>query len=148
MAALPLTSCDELLRDTGLVEEVMQAGISHHRDIASNTYWKLWESFRKQLDLAPYFTLEEYPIPWLQIFCQRVRDGRAAANGQPVQSGTVAVALLFIAQAHTWLGAPDSRHVTHSRTLVCGNSVVMPNKIRPLLVSNPSPSQSCIALKE
>jgi len=67
--------------------------------------------FRQQLGMAAHFAADEDPIPWLQIFAQRIRDGRLSARGQPVRSGTVADALLFVAQAHTMLGAPDPRRL-------------------------------------
>jgi hypothetical protein len=117
VAALPPATRDELGRDAGLVEDAMRAGLSRGRNTSATTYGTIWATFRQQLGMAPNFAPGEDPIPWLQIFGQRVRDGRLSASGNPVGSGQVADALLFVAQAHTMLGAPDPRKLTGSGTI-------------------------------
>jgi hypothetical protein len=109
MATLPALVRDVLLRDASLVDAAMRAGLSHGRHTSAATYWDIFVAFRQQFGLAPYFRQAEDPVPWLQIFAQRVRDGRLAPRGRSVRSSTVADALLFVAQAHTMLGKADPR---------------------------------------
>ena len=137
METLPIALRNELERDAGLVEDAMQAGLSRGRNTATSTYWEIWCRFRQQLGLEPYFTPEDDPVPWLQIFAQRVRDGRLAARGHPVRSGTVADALLFVAQAHTMLGAPDPRKLAVGDTI----SPRLARQLRGYSKADPPPSR-------
>ena len=84
METLPTATRHELERDTDLVEIAVQAGLSQGRNTASSAYWNIWATFREQHGLEAYVALTEDPVPWLQIFAQRVRDSRLAANGNPV----------------------------------------------------------------
>lgn len=53
------------------------------------------------------------PVPFLQVFAARYRDGRIAPRGKPVRSGTVSEALRNVGQAYKSMGAPDIRLDSH-----------------------------------
>jgi hypothetical protein len=49
------------------------------------------------------------PIPYLQVFAERYRNGTLAPSNQPTKSRTVEAALRSVAQTISLLGAPDPR---------------------------------------
>jgi hypothetical protein len=85
--------------------------------MAAHTYWHQWLQFCQQYELAPYLSQGSNAIGWLQIFAQRVRDGRLSASHHNVRAGTVADANAFVASAHTMAGLPDPRLILGSHTI-------------------------------
>jgi hypothetical protein len=69
----------------------------------------LWEKFTLESNLDPFLRNCSDPVPIVQVFAQRYRDGRIAPKGNPVRSGTVEDAVRAVGQAFTHLGAPDIR---------------------------------------
>lgn len=64
------------------------------------------------MQLDPYLRTEDPnfdPIPFLQVFATRYRDGSIAARGNPVRARTVEDALRAVAQEMATLGAPPSQ---------------------------------------
>jgi hypothetical protein len=69
----------------------------------------LWEKFTLESNLDPFLCTCSDPVPIIQVFAQRYRDGRIATKGNPVWSGTVEDAVRAVGQAFTHLGDPDIR---------------------------------------
>jgi hypothetical protein len=69
----------------------------------------LWEKFTLESNLDPFLRTCFDPVPIIQVFAQRYRDGRIAPKGNPVRSGTVEDAVRAVGQAFTHLGALDIR---------------------------------------
>jgi hypothetical protein len=63
---------DELERDSVLIHEALQSGLSHGRRTTAQTYWRIWETFCQQFELEPYMAQGPDAIYWLQIFAIRV----------------------------------------------------------------------------
>jgi hypothetical protein len=60
-------------------------------------------------NIDPYLRTWTDPVPILQIFGERYRDGRLAPLKQSVKARTVEDALRAVGQAHARLGVPDPR---------------------------------------
>jgi hypothetical protein len=114
---LPAVARNELGNDARLVQEAMRSGISHGRHTAAHMYWHQWLHFCRQYELVPYLTQGSNAIGWLQIFAQRVRNGRLSASHNNVQAGTMADAITFVASAHTMAGLPDPHLILGSHTI-------------------------------
>jgi hypothetical protein len=56
---------------------------------------------------SPFLEALSDPIPYLQVFAQRYRDGRLSKSTLSVRSCTVEQALRDIGQTPASLGAPD-----------------------------------------
>jgi hypothetical protein len=69
----------------------------------------LWEKFTLESNLDPFLRTCSDPVPIIQVFAQRYRDGRIAPKGNPVRSGTVEDTVRALGQAFTHLGGPDIR---------------------------------------
>ena len=76
---------------------------------AASRWWERWVEFCAAHSVDPWFPQGDDPIPYLQVFAARYRDGRLAPRGNPVRSGSVADALRSIGQAYASLGSPDIR---------------------------------------
>jgi hypothetical protein len=60
-------------------------------------------------NIDPYLKTWADPVPILQVFGERYRDGRLAPLKNPIKAHTVEDALRAVGQAHARLGAPDPR---------------------------------------
>jgi hypothetical protein len=63
-------------------------------------------------NIDPYLKTWADPVPILQVFGERYRDGRLAPLKNPVKARTVEDALRAVGQAHARLGPPDPRRDT------------------------------------
>ena len=52
-------------------------------------------------------------VPYLQVFGQRIRDGRLTTSRKPAQSGSVSDTLQAVSQAYKWMEAPDIHIDSH-----------------------------------
>ena len=87
------------------------ASYSHSQDRA----WGLWEQFCAELCVNPELHDIQAPLPLLQVFARRVRDGRSSASHRPVKSATVDNSLRAIGQKITMLGSKDPRLDAHGK---------------------------------
>jgi hypothetical protein len=117
METLSDAARDELERDSVLIHEALQSGLSHGRRTAAQTYWGIWETFCQQFELEPYMAQGPDAIYWLQIFAIRVRTGRLSASHKFVRADTVADALSHVASAHTMANHRDPRHLLGTTVL-------------------------------
>ncbi len=84
-------------------------GISASRTHAINTAWDVWHAFCWDLNQDPFLQDLDDPIPLLQIFARRYREGLLAPSGASVRSQTVEGALHAVGQTLAALGQPDPR---------------------------------------
>jgi hypothetical protein len=104
---------DALLLDLGLVDERIRSGVTSQRAKAMDNYWSRWDSFCMAHNIDPYLRNWADPVPILQVFGERYRDGRLVPLKKPVKSRTVEDALRAVGQAHARLGALDPRKDGH-----------------------------------
>ena len=107
MAAAPPSLRDALRRDVCLVAKTVQAGVVPSRAAKATKNWRHWETFCTQHHQDPWLGDLQDPVPLIQIYAQRLRDGRASTSGRPLQSKTVDDILCQVLQAFTLVGASD-----------------------------------------
>jgi hypothetical protein len=91
-----------LRSDLSLVDERIRAGVTKQRSNAMEKHWSRWDAFCLTHNVDPYLSTWGDPVPMLQVFGERYRDGRLAPRHKPVKARTVG-------QAHARLGGPDPR---------------------------------------
>lgn len=109
METLPRETADEFRADYELVQKAVRTGVTAKRATAHDYHWIRWNDFCSQHNIDPSLQQFTDPVPILQIFGQRYRDGRIAPSGRQVASRTVEDAIRAVAQTHSSLGAKDPR---------------------------------------
>jgi len=97
-----------------LVQKTIATGITAKRATSHDNHWTRWTDFLYEHQLDPFNITD--PVPLLQIFGQRYRDGRIAPQGHVVKSRTVEDAIRAVAQKYTSLGTDDPRLNNHGKT--------------------------------
>jgi hypothetical protein len=100
---------DAFSRDLRIAQDAVRSGVVAKRSIAATKHWERWLDFCTECAVDPWFPEGDDPIPYLQVFAVRYRDGRIAPRGKSVRSGTVSDALRAIGQTYRSVGAPDIR---------------------------------------
>jgi hypothetical protein len=95
--------------DLRLVQEKNKAGVTDQRSRAQDKHWERWDAFCSENNIDPFIRTWNYPIPVLQVFGQRYRDGCIAPSRKCVRSQTVEDALRAFGQTFARLGASDVR---------------------------------------
>jgi len=103
------TQRTDLEAELQLIRQTTQAGIHSSRRSANDTTWALWEDFCVGLFIDPELVGIDDPIPLLQLFGQRYRQGIIAPSGIAVRSQTMEGALRAVGQAFSTLGGLDPR---------------------------------------
>jgi hypothetical protein len=98
-----------LLVDLGTVDDRIRAGVTPQRAKAMENHWTRWYAFCLELGVNPFMRRWEDPVPLLQVFGERYRDGRLAPRQNAVRARTVEDALRAIGQTFARLGSPDVR---------------------------------------
>jgi hypothetical protein len=80
---------------------------------ARNSTWRVWHQFCAALNLEDFLSSVTDPVPFLQVFARRYRDGRLSLRGQPVRARTVEEAVRAVGRTFVELGASDPRLNTH-----------------------------------
>jgi hypothetical protein len=106
---MPALCADAFCSDLQLVHEAVRSGVTVQRASAHVHHWERWVSYCSPLGLDPYLSDYTDPVPILQVFAQRYRDGRLAPSNRTVKSRTVEDVLRAVAQKYTSMGAPDPR---------------------------------------
>lgn len=106
---MPLETRDAFLADLGASQAATRAGVTIKYSDRRDRTWDLWSGFCRSLCLDPTLRDIPDPVPPLQVFATRVRDGRLAASGKPVGHATVSTALRHIGQTLAYMGTPDPR---------------------------------------
>lgn len=115
MEALPRDQAHALSTDFELVQEAIRSGVTHKRTREHDAHWVRWSDFCHSINVDPFLRTHDDPVPLLQIFAQRYRDGRIAPSNRQVKSRTVEDAVRAVAQAYTSLGAKDPRKDAHNK---------------------------------
>jgi hypothetical protein len=109
MDALPITQSNVFRADLRTVDNKIKAGVTLRRSKAQDKYWERWDEFCLENGIDPFLRAWDDPVPILQVFGQRYRDGRIAPRNNAVRAQTVEDALRAIGQAFAWVGSPDVR---------------------------------------
>jgi hypothetical protein len=100
---------DTFRSDLRIVDEKIKLGVTSKRAKAADAHWVRWEQFCLANNIDPFMRNIEDPVPILQVFGQRYRDGRIAPRKNAVQADTVSDAVRAVGQAFARLGAKDIR---------------------------------------
>jgi hypothetical protein len=95
--------------DLGIIDERIKSGVNAQRAKAMENHWTRWDAFCVAHNIDPYLRTWTDPVPMLQVFGKRYRDGRLAPLKQSVKARTVEDALRAVGQAHARLGGADPR---------------------------------------
>ena len=109
LEAMHPTARNEFITDLRIVQAAQRSGIVAKRAKAADEHWNRWLAFCQEISVDPWFTQGDDPIPYLQVFAQRLRDGRLAPSGQPIRSTTVTDILRSVGQGYARVGATDIR---------------------------------------
>ena len=104
MGTLSVEKFNEFCADLGLVQEAIRAGVVSSRAKAADRHLDRWVDFCGSLHVDPWLHEIVDPVPLLQVFGARYRDGRIAPSGRPVKAGTVEDAMRAVGQAFARLG--------------------------------------------
>lgn len=91
------------------MQEAIKHGVTTQRAKAQDKHWDRWDAFCVEHHIDPFLRTFTDPIPILQIFAQRYRDGRLAPSQMQVRSRTVEDAIRAVGQKFARLGAKDIR---------------------------------------
>ncbi|KAI2502275.1 hypothetical protein MHU86_12164 [Fragilaria crotonensis] len=106
---------DQCRTDWRVIQETTAQRVSTQRAASGATAWALWEAFCASLRLDPLAIGNRDPIPLLQLYAQRYRDGTIAAGRHPVRARTVDDAVRAVGQTYAGMGAPDPRLDRHGQ---------------------------------
>ena len=89
-------------RDLRLAHKAAQSAVTPSRIRDYNAIWhRLWVPYTRSLGHTdPLLTQITDKIPILQVFCERIRDGRLSLSGKPVRSDRVATTLQALSLIH------------------------------------------------
>jgi len=110
---MPLEKIDEFGADLSAVQEAIRTGITSKCANALDSRWERWDEFCSEHGLDPFLRQHTDPVPILQVFGQRHRDGRNTPRGKPVKARTVEDALRAVGQKFASVGAADLRKDAH-----------------------------------
>ncbi len=106
---MPPATRNEFRSDLGLVAQAVRSGVVSSRARAADKQWDRWVDFCQEQGWDPWLYEFEAPVPILQVFAARYRDGRIAPSGNPVRSRTVEDALRSVGQTFASMGSQDIR---------------------------------------
>ena len=106
---MPSATRDAFSADLRLAHETVRAGVIPKTARASDKHWERWAEYCHQHRLDPFLRHTDDPVPFLQVFAERYRDGRIAPSNNTARSRTVEGALRAVGQKFTSLGAWDIR---------------------------------------
>lgn len=86
---MPPETQDAFRADFDIVQETMRAGVTVNGANAQDDCWQRWVEFCAIHNIDPCLTQCTDPIPFLQVFGQRCRDGHIAPSQRQVKSRTV-----------------------------------------------------------
>jgi hypothetical protein len=110
---MPTAQANSLRADLRLVDERIKAGVTTQRSKAMDKHWDRWEEFCLAHPVDPHLSTWDDPVPMLQVFGERYRDGRLPPPNNPVKARTVEDSIRAVGQAFARLGAPDPRKDAH-----------------------------------
>ena len=109
MAAMSIEDRNEFESDLRLVEAEVRSGVNEDYADRKDRHWIVWETYCAKTKLDPFLLDKEDPVPYLEVFGQRLRDGRLAPSGRQIRSATVSDYLTSVGQRFSNMGADDPR---------------------------------------
>ena len=106
---MPPLAAAEFRTDLGLATDAVRLAIDPNYAKRKDAHWIIWIQFCTKCNLDPFLANIQDPIPYLQVFAQRYRDGTIAPRGNVVSAKYIRDVLCSIGQAFSILGAPDPR---------------------------------------
>ena len=108
--------------------------------LRQNHNWVTWQHYTQAIGIDPILSKLDpnHAISILQVFAERVRDGRLSLSKKPVKSSTVGAALRDVGQAHAYMGAPDPRLIASTQRL----DIRLAGLLKKLCQSRSSPHKS------
>lgn len=108
MATMLPAHADAFSSDLVLVQDSVLSGVTLQRTTAQEHHWDRWFDYCTAHHIDPYLSQYSDPVPVIQVFAQRYRDGRLAPSHRVVKSRTVEDAIRAVAQKHaSMVGARD-----------------------------------------
>lgn len=115
MATMSTATRDEFKSDLRLIQEEVRSGVTQDYTKRKDRHWEIWLEYCDSCSIDPFLSSHSDPVPILQIFAQRFRDGRLAPSGKPVRSKTVSDALCSVGQKFAVLGSDDPRYNSYGK---------------------------------
>jgi hypothetical protein len=110
---MPTAQANAMRADLSRVDERIKAGVTTQRSKAMDKHWGRWEEFCLTHHVDPHLSTWDYPVPMLQVFGERYRDGRLPPRNNPIKDRTVEDGIRAVGQAFARLGPPDPRKDAH-----------------------------------
>jgi hypothetical protein len=101
LASWPTFKANALHADLVVVDKRIRSGVTSKRANAMDKLWGHWEQFCLEHNVDPYLQTWDDPVPIIQVFGERYRDGRLTPLYNVVKSHTVEDTLHALGQAHT-----------------------------------------------
>ena len=95
--------------DLVAVQEAIINGVTTKTSRSKDAHWKIWIDFCIEIGIDPFLRQFSDPLPFLQVFAHRYREGRIAPSGRRVTANWVSNVLLSVGQKFKRMGAPDPR---------------------------------------
>ena len=115
MAAMSIEDRNEFESDLRIVEAEVRSGVNEDYADRKDRHWIIWETYCAKTKLDPFLLDKEDPVPYLEVFGQRLRDGRLAPSGRQIRSATVSDYLTSVGQRFSNMGADDPRMNKYGR---------------------------------
>ena len=80
--------------------------------VRKDKHWVIWDDFCVSHNFDPFLCGVKDPVPYLQVFGARFRNGSLAPRGNPVAVGSVSDAIRSIGQTLARMGTADPRRAT------------------------------------
>ena len=109
LEAAPVTARDALRADLQLAEKTVAAGVVSSRTAKAHSTWTVWVTFCNSVNVDPFLSSVADPIPLLQVFGLRWRDGRISPSGNSNRARSVEDAIRLVSQKFPSMGAKDPR---------------------------------------
>ena len=137
MEAMPSQARLAFLADLRAAEKAVQSSVSAGYGQAQDKTWTGWQMYCRELALDPLLRQAQDPIQLLQVYAERVRDGRYSRSGKSVRSSTVTSSIRHIGQTIALMGAPDPR-------LTSGGQLDIRLRRQFLFYTKEDPPPSCV----
>ena len=110
METLPASARDEFRTDLRAAQAEVLAGVVAQRSDTDRRIWReKWVPFCQSLGYDPYLTGVADPVPIVQVFFRRVRDGRLALEKHAIRARSAEAYLRAVGQTCARLGKKDVR---------------------------------------
>ena len=115
---MPADKADAFEADLVALQATMRRRVEEAYAARTDKHWVIWHDFCVSHNFDPLLRGFKDPIPYLQVFGARYRDGSLAPRGNPVAVGTISDAIRSVGQTLNRWGATDA---TPSARLTSGS---------------------------